>query len=372
MVADTFSDDAIARTAPQFLSNRLPVVTWKHQKSKAVLLRSASFVSHVTSKRKGILTSTKHTPDKPPELDASGIFSADVEAFISTIINACPGVEREADMSNSLSRDVTMPPTSLTFAAEDRLSQYGLTGKNIASQISLDSLDLELRGLKDYSNLDEFIINWDKTRSPVPQYVRTPSAEEEQPMTLAGNIDTMLHSDASASAYAPVSASLYPLTSIDADDENSIHLLDDAVAYNRTSSPTGARNNDLPDLGVDEIPPEESFMHMPSQPGDVIGRDIGSKKKRHNDHVSFASVPTNPRDWIVMDMLPEELSKWKTQELYIIGDKAILQNVPTDVYPSCTLIPVEVSRYRYMYIHIMYIVCATVFSCPGVCVCVTS
>lgn len=369
VVADTFSDDAIARTAPQFLSNRLPIVTWKHPKSNAVLLRSASFVSHIITKKKSSILvphGAKHTPDKPPELDAQGIFSADVEAFISTIVNACPSVERETEMSNSLSRDVSMPPTSMTFAAEEILAQYRPqnANKSLTSQVSMDSLDMEVRGIKNNPPMqeDNTLMNWDDL-STLPKYVRgISSMEDEQPMTMASNVDGSLFPNTSIMpdhGYTPVSASLYPMTSMDVDDENSIQFINEGVVYNRTSSPT---DNNFPDLGVDEIAPEESLVRGSSQSGDVIGRDICHKKRRHNGHISFASLPTNPRDWVVMDVLPEELSKWTTQELYIIGDRTVLQHVSTDVYPNCTLIPVEVSIVSFL-----HCTCISLYSHDSIC-----
>lgn len=59
---------------------------------------------------------------------------------------------------------------------------------------------------------------------------------------------------------------------------------------------------------------------------------------------NFSALPTNPRDWIVMDALPEQLNHWQANALYIIGDKPVLQDIPEDLYPNCTFVPVEVSR----------------------------
>ena len=57
---------------------------------------------------------------------------------------------------------------------------------------------------------------------------------------------------------------------------------------------------------------------------------------------TFSSLPTNPRDWMVVDALPERISQWQVNALYIIGDKAVLQHVPEDLYPNCTFVPVVV------------------------------
>ena len=48
-----------------------------------------------------------------------------------------------------------------------------------------------------------------------------------------------------------------------------------------------------------------------------------------------------------MDALPEQLNHWQANALYIIGDKPVLQDIPEDLYPNCTFVPVEVrKRYR--------------------------
>ena len=45
-----------------------------------------------------------------------------------------------------------------------------------------------------------------------------------------------------------------------------------------------------------------------------------------------------------MDALPEQLSQWQANALYIIGDKPVLQDIPEDLYPNCTFVPVEVRK----------------------------
>ena len=46
----------------------------------------------------------------------------------------------------------------------------------------------------------------------------------------------------------------------------------------------------------------------------------------------------------MMDALPEQLNHWQANALYIIGDKPVLQDIPEDLYPNCTFVPVEVSE----------------------------
>ena len=99
---------------------------------------------------------------------------------------------------------------------------------------------------------------------------------------------------------------------------------------------------DSPDLGGgDELMETDELYPLPAIREGSGGR--GSKKlKRRSTHVNFASIPTNPRDWVVMDALQEEIKDWKPLGLYVIGEKSSLVNIPTDIYPNCTLLPVEV------------------------------
>ena len=43
-----------------------------------------------------------------------------------------------------------------------------------------------------------------------------------------------------------------------------------------------------------------------------------------------------------MDALPQQLSQWQANALYIIGDKPVLQDIPEYLYTNCTFVPVEV------------------------------
>lgn len=61
---------------------------------------------------------------------------------------------------------------------------------------------------------------------------------------------------------------------------------------------------------------------------------------------NFSTLPTNPRDYVVMGALPSELRHWEANALYILGDKALLQDIPEDLYLNCMFVPVEVSEQR--------------------------
>ncbi len=72
-------------------------------------------------------------------------------------------------------------------------------------------------------------------------------------------------------------------------------------------------------------------------------RDKAGAAPSYSSPGTFSTLPTNPRDWVVMDVLPNQLSLWQAKALYIVGDRALLQDVPDSLYPNCTLVPVDVS-----------------------------
>ena len=57
---------------------------------------------------------------------------------------------------------------------------------------------------------------------------------------------------------------------------------------------------------------------------------------------TFSMLPTNPRDWITVDALPAQLHHWSDSALYIIGNRQALRDVPDDLFPNCTFVPVDV------------------------------
>ena len=74
------------------------------------------------------------------------------------------------------------------------------------------------------------------------------------------------------------------------------------------SSETGHVSPDP--LGVDR-PPKK--LHVRSDSIDV-------KSPTH-----FSSLPTTPRDWVIVEALPREMDHWKTSPVYIIADKDVLR-----------------------------------------------
>ena len=76
----------------------------------------------------------------------------------------------------------------------------------------------------------------------------------------------------------------------------------------------------------------------------IPDKNIGPLDSRSQPHTSITTLPTNPRDWIMMDVLPNKLDEWQTNGLYVLGDKNMLRNVAGNVYPNCTLVPIEVRQ----------------------------
>ena len=331
VIAEKFSDDSLARIASQFTSNRLPVVTWKHPKSQGVLLRSASFISSNPQRKKGSIYlhhGGKNTPNQKTDINAKGILSIDVEAFITTVVNACPQVEDIAGLSGSFSQEMSIPPTSLLFAPDGTTSQSSLTNVSnpgLLSQNSIESQngDKNVAAKYQYSLYasTEHSYDWESA-NVTPEYIRTIS--DEQPMTLSTS-DLKRGKDWEEMTQP---TSLFPLTSL-----APLSIL-----------PESDEEDDLPRTSsIDEIPEERPVLRQSSRDaGEVFGRGINKKQKRKSSHVNFASLPTAPRDWVVMDALQDEIMQWKSDELYIIGEKRILGNISPDVYPGCTLLPVEV------------------------------
>lgn len=316
----------------------MPVVTWKHPRTKAILLRSASFVvPAVPRKKAGILQHVLHSTDKSSDTETVGILSADIEGFISTLVSSCPKVLGSGDdtkyWSGSFSQDVSMPPMSLRFDSEE-------IPISLASQITSANLQRKLSdqySAEDYLSESSYrhsfyastdqsqLFDWESTQPPSSRYVREMSFED-QPMTLSSFANDQ-----------PSPLSLMPLTSMSLYHKTSLEEIssEDVVA-----SPV-----ETVDVGREELMSEGSPVldWSPKDSGGVIGRGLNKKSKKKTGHVTFASIPTNPRDWVVMDALKDELHQWETLGLYIIGEKHVLMNVSSNVYPDCTMLPVEVS-----------------------------
>ena len=320
MVPEKLTDDSLARIVSQFQSSRLPVVTWRHAENEAVLLRSASFVvtSSVHRKKPSMHLSKNSQSEKAIEM---GILSSDVEALITTIVNACPMME-EHGLTSSFTQEMSLPPASLMFAPDDgymMMSQSSITSLEGNKSSPQDIIDGDSPSAKyHYSLYAAADGGYDWEPSGAPEYFRKGSLED-QPMTISSGINPQ-------EEWEDQPLSMVPMTSLipNTNTENSSPY----------SSPKMSRR-----LSFSSRP---LSRRMARDVGEVFGRGISKKNKQDNSEVNFASLPTAPRDWVVMDALQNELENWQTNGLYIIGEKRILSNVPTDVYTGCTLLPVEV------------------------------
>lgn len=105
----------------------------------------------------------------------------------------------------------------------------------------------------------------------------------------------------------------------------------------RTSTPEGASSPELTDRKADNHL-ELNWKHFQNSQEIQMLQEAGVDFSPG----SFSSIPTNPRDWIVVDALPEHINHWQANALYIIGDKVVLQDIPEDLYPNCMFVPVEI------------------------------
>ena len=342
VVADKLSDDSLVRIASQFQSNRLPVVTWRHKDNEAVLLRAASFVvpTPVHRKKPSVHLCKNSSSGKVMEM---GIQSSDVEALITTIVNTCPIVGEEFGLSGSFTQDMSLPPSSLMFAPDDNHPQTtpqssinSVDGGNVnrrESQQSIDSLDENSSAAARYRHsLYESVdgaCDWESDSPQLPPSHLPPSSQEysrnlsleEQPMTLSSA--QVQHGD-----WEGQPPSLVTVTSL---VQNSLIFANEERSMSSSNSPKIQRKFSI-----------SNRRRAIRDVGEVFGRGISKKSKQDNSQVNIASLPTAPRDWVVMDALKKELQDWQPNGLYIIGEKRILGSVPSDLYSGCTLLPVEV------------------------------
>jgi myotubularin-related protein 5/13 len=351
VVPDKVSDESLARIAQHFNSNRLPVVTWKHHKTKALLLRSSSFIVPATSRKKNLLSS-KLLSDKSSEADSVGILSADIEGFVNTVVSACPKVKEDGEddpvyWSGSFSRDVTMPPPSLRFdLTEERssglASQITSSGQKyvtpVVNEPRYDPASHYKHSLY-ASSEDPQMLDWEMNEvTPTPTYQRETSED-------LSALPSSLNFSRQSSTGPPMS--LMPLSSIHPMSLYHEISEEDLISEESSHQMTPSPEVNMTDVGREDLISEGSLVldWSPKEPGGVIGRGLNKLKKK-NTQVTFASIPTNPRDWVVMDALQEEIKQWKLLGLYIIGEKSVLTNVATDIYNNCTLLPVEIPHHN--------------------------
>lgn len=129
VVPDKMSDNSLVTMATQFQHNRFPVVTWKHPKKQAVLLRSSSFVpSSIGRKTVGsssALGNVIHPGSKPsgergsPNLGGVGVYNVEVENFLLSVLLVSQTERSENEQAQGdLVSHMSMPPQTMQFDPE--------------------------------------------------------------------------------------------------------------------------------------------------------------------------------------------------------------------------------------------------------------
>jgi myotubularin-related protein 5/13 len=234
-IPEKLADQTLLGVASQFLENRFPAASWRNQSNGATLLRSSSFNYKVPKQTATV--GPDHLDDNKDDKRIYGIYSAEVESMIKSII------------------DVT--PSSWTPSTCDSLTK-GVEPKSVA--IAFDH----------------------------------PSDCEE-------------------------------------DNEETTESVDDLLLDKEPGSHGFGVHDVLSDSGDEDDQKQQT--------------DIDSSSLSHPEDkivMKFSSIPTNPVDWVTVDLLPDAIRLWKHSPLYVIGDKDRFKNIPKETYSGCTFVPVEV------------------------------
>ncbi len=141
--------------ATQFQNNRFPVVTWRHPKNQAVLLRSSSFVPCSIAK-KSMATSalgyvqaqaqakfahtklSKAAEYAPGNEGGIGIYNVNVENYLLSVLLVSQMVRREQfNVASSLVQQLSIPPAAINFDPElprtDSVDSFGAVSSPVPS-----------------------------------------------------------------------------------------------------------------------------------------------------------------------------------------------------------------------------------------------
>lgn len=124
VVPSKVTDESLATLAGQFQHNRWPVVTWKHPRKEAVLLRSSSFVPSSITRKKfhamgGIgskllpsLAQKQAASDEAMQNKAGvGVYNKDVETYFYDLMLVSPNNHPSLD----LVQQISIPPPIMEF-----------------------------------------------------------------------------------------------------------------------------------------------------------------------------------------------------------------------------------------------------------------
>ncbi|XP_064399586.1 myotubularin-related protein 5-like isoform X3 [Halichondria panicea] len=428
VVPDKVTDESLAKLASQFQHNRFPVVTWKHPRKQAVLLRSSSFVPSSISKKSvsaSALSAVFHTSkpvDQFVHTGGVGLYNNEVEQYLYNFIVVEKGEAPSSDLISHLS----IPPQRIEFERDWRRDSIRSSRSNDSDSVdgkdndkprgramTVDGFQLRSRIGSIVSQLlptrkhirhrdspsigRRYSINKKQQSSPIfnrksvleiqesyskiciPQGTleRQPRNETDG-VRLSGSLEKLDEGSKSASSSPKLSTARgrrkldhrrshssgqlidlqlsdidlslkdgptspnRPMSPIDweaighnrTDDESK----DDPISRPTTSTPDDEGDGSSPELGGERL--DMQWDHYNRTPS--ASRDKAGAAPSYSSPGTFSTLPTNPRDWVVMDVLPNQLSLWQAKALYIVGDRALLQDVPDSLYPSCTLVPVDV------------------------------
>ncbi|MFT7816707.1 myotubularin-related protein 13 isoform X1 [Arapaima gigas] len=101
VVPQSVQDSSLQKVARCYRHNRLPVVSWKHPRTKAVLLRSGGF----HSKSVVGLFKSQNTPSSAPASSETSS-SLEQEKYLQAIVNAVPGCSKTSGSSSAANRSL--------------------------------------------------------------------------------------------------------------------------------------------------------------------------------------------------------------------------------------------------------------------------
>ena len=260
------SDDIVISLTNQFKESRFPAVTWRHPVSKAVILRSSTFsesTNTAVSYHKGHHNDTEETIRGMPNgpVPTRGLASRQ-----SSYVQLGGSGIYHASLDTLL--------CGIVMCVKSMSSSNKHTGSFINNELLSSAGDFQ-----DYISIDE---------DPP-----TPPQRTKRKITVTKSFDKL---------QGQLKESLDYERGGFASDEP------DGPTFSREASHVS------PDpLGLDR-PPKKLQMRSDSS------RGIDIKSPTH-----FSSLPTSPRDWVMVEALPVQMTHWKTSPVYIIADKNVLR-----------------------------------------------
>ena len=128
MVPEKITDNSLVTMATHFQHSRIPVITWKHPKKQAILLRSSSFVPCSIAKKtvsSSALGNVIHPGSKPsggrgsPNQGGVGVYNVEVENYLLSVLLVSQTERNENEqVHDDLVRHLSLPPQTIQFLPE--------------------------------------------------------------------------------------------------------------------------------------------------------------------------------------------------------------------------------------------------------------